>query len=164
MSTTTLDLEKLAVDVALLPPDRAALLLDDCSESAAASVLSLLSPAVAEDVMLAMSDERRERVFAAAPEQNARQWTANLAFDADAVGRLMEHPHAVFRAHFTVAGTVERIRKLAKNTLVTYGFIVDSETKLVGIVAMRDLFWHCRRLGLTKSCCEIRLFFLRRKR
>lgn len=139
MSTISLDLERLAGEIALLPPDRAALQLEGFSESEAASILSLLSPAVAEDVMLAMSDERRERVFAAAPEHNARQWTANLTFEPEAVGRLMEHPHAVFRASYTVAETIERIRKLAKNTLVTYGFIVDADTKLVGIVAMRDL-------------------------
>jgi magnesium transporter len=139
MTTEKLDLEKFAAEVALLPPDLAALKLDGFSESEAATLLSLLSPSVAEDVILAMTDERRQRVFAAAPEQNSRQWTANLLFEPDAVGRLMEHPHAVFRASFTVAETIERIRKLAKNTLVTYGFVVDRETKLVGVVAMRDL-------------------------
>jgi magnesium transporter len=134
-----MDLETNAAKIALLPPDQAAAELDAFSEKEAATILGILSPAVAEDVILAMTDDRRRQVFAALPEASARQWTANLTFEAEAVGRLMEHPHAVFREHFSVAETIERIRKLAKNTLVTYGFIVDENSKLTGIVAMRDL-------------------------
>jgi magnesium transporter len=133
------EFESFANQLALMPPDQAAKELDANSESEAASILAMLSPAVAEDVMLAMSDERRRAVFAAAPTLNSQQWTANLTYDADAVGRLMEHPHAVFRPTYTVTETIERIRKLAKNTLVTYGFIVDDQGVLLGIVAMRDL-------------------------
>lgn len=133
------EFESFANQLALMPPDQAAKELDANSESEAASVLAMLSPAVAEDVMLAMSDERRRAVFAAAPALNSQQWTANLTYEADAVGRLMEHPHAVFRPSYTVTETIERIRKLAENTLVTYGFVVDDQGVLLGIVAMRDL-------------------------
>jgi magnesium transporter len=133
------EFESFANQLALMPPDQAAKELDANSEAEAASILAMLSPAVAEDVMLAMSDERRRAVFAAAPTFNSQQWTANLTYDADAVGRLMEHPHAVFRPNYTVTETIERIRKLAKNTLVTYGFIVDDQGVLLGIVAMREL-------------------------
>jgi magnesium transporter len=133
------ELDPLANQLALMPPDQAAKMLDANSDSEAASILALLSPAVAEDVMLAMSEERRQAVFKAAPALNSQQWTANLSYDSDSVGRLMEPPQAVFRPNYTVAETVERIRKLAENTLVTYGFIVDDRGVLLGIVAMRDL-------------------------
>jgi magnesium transporter len=51
----------------------------------------------------------------------------------------MEPPQAVFAPHLTVAETVERIRELVKSTFVTYGFVVDENGALRGVVAMRDL-------------------------
>ncbi len=133
------EFESFANQLALMPPDQAAKELEANTETEAATILAMLSPAVAEDVILAMSDERRRAVFAAAPVLNSQQWTANLTYEADAVGRLMEHPHAVFRPNYTVTETIERIRKLAENTLVTYGFVVNDQGVLLGIVAMRDL-------------------------
>jgi magnesium transporter len=132
-------LSKLADEMVLLAPVQAAELLDPLPDAEAATVLSMLSPAVAEDVMLAMGDERRKTIIAAAPLADARQWTANFTFPADSVGRLMEPPRAVFRPELTVAETIERIRELVKNVFVTYGFVVNSEGVLLGVLAMRDL-------------------------
>ncbi len=127
------------MEMVALAPDQAAELLEPLTDSEAAAVLAMLSPAVAEDVMLALGEERRGKVIAAAPTADSKQWTANFTYPEDSVGRLMEPPRAVFRPELTVAETIERIRELVKNVFVTYGFIVDADGALVGIVAMRDL-------------------------
>jgi magnesium transporter len=113
--------------------------LDAIAPTKAADFLATLSPAVSEDIIIAMTDERREQVISAAPSALAKQWALNLTFPEDSIGRLLEPPHAIFRKEMTAGECIERIRKLVKNVLVTYGFIVDPQGHLIGVVAMRDL-------------------------
>ncbi|MBL8892291.1 MAG: magnesium transporter [Planctomycetaceae bacterium] len=138
-STVTLDINSLACEIATLAPAQAVERLEQVSVTVVAQVLVALSPAISEDVLLAMSDERRAEVFAAFPQATRAQWTANLTYHEDSIGRLMEPAHVVFRPELTVAEAVERIRKLSRSVLVTYGFIVDQDNQLTGVVAMRDL-------------------------
>ena len=126
-------------EIVLLAPAEAAGLLEPLSDRETAEVLGLLSPTIAEDAMLAMGDERRSAVIAAAPTADSKQWTANFTYPKESVGRLMEPPRAVFRPGLTVAETTERIRELVKSVFVTYGYVVDANGALLGVVAMRDL-------------------------
>lgn len=139
VATAPSRLGSIAAELVALAPAQAAEMLDPLPDSEAATVLAMLSPAVAEDIMLAMGEERRKTVIAAAPLADANQWTANFTYPDDSIGRLMEPPRAVFRPELTVAETTERIRELVKNVFVTYGFVVDGAGVLLGVVAMRDL-------------------------
>lgn len=134
-----MDRDTIAAEATRLAPPEAVALLAPLPDSDVAAVLRLLNPAVAEDVLLALGEDRRRAVIAAAPLDDGRQWTRNLTYPDDSVGRIMEPPHAVFRPGFTVADTVERIRELVKSTFVTYGFVTDEGGVLLGVVAMRDL-------------------------
>jgi magnesium transporter len=84
---------------------------------------------------------------AAAPEQR-QQWTRNLSYPEETVGRLMEPPQPVFPPALTVGETIGRIREIAKTSFVTYGFVTDVKGVLLGIVTMRDLLLsdHATRL------------------
>ena len=137
-STSSQD-QDLAREIACMAPAKAIGMLSRLSDVQASRVLESLSPAVSEDIFLALSDERRRALVAAAPRATGNQWTVNFACPAESIGRLMEPPHAVFRPEFTVDETIERIRKLVKTVFVTYGFIVDREDRLVGLIAMREL-------------------------
>ncbi|MBL8854759.1 MAG: magnesium transporter [Planctomycetaceae bacterium] len=136
---TTIDIGTLACELATLAPPQAVERLQEVPVAVRAQVLVALSPAISEEILLAMSDETRADVFAAFPQATRAQWTANLAYHEDSIGRLMEPAHVVFRPDLTVAEAVERIRKLSRSILVTYGFIVDPHNHLTGVVAMRDL-------------------------
>jgi Mg/Co/Ni transporter MgtE len=105
-------LGSLAAELVALAPDQAAELLDPLPDAEVATVLSILSPAVAEDIMLAMGEERRKTIIAAAPLADANQWTANFTYPDGSVGRLMEPPRAVFRPELNVDQTTERLRHL----------------------------------------------------
>ena len=131
--------EAIAAEASALAPAEAADLLGRLSDGEAANVLGLLSPAVAEDVLLALDEERRRAILAAAPAEEGRQWSRNLTYPEDSVGRIMEPPQAVFAPGLTVRETVERVRELVKNTFVTYGFVADDDGVLQGVVTMRDL-------------------------
>jgi magnesium transporter len=129
----------LAAEVNQLAPMEAAPKLAALPDALAADVLGRLRPVLAEEVLSALPEERRRAIISAAPPAEARQWTANLRYPEDSVGRLMESPQAVFPPQLTVQQTVERIRELVKTVFVTYGFVVDAKGVLLGVVAMRDL-------------------------
>lgn len=68
---------------------------------------------------------------------------AAAGYPEQSVGRLMEEPVAVFPPTLSVADATRQVRQLAKNTrLFTYGYIVDEQRRLVGVVTMRDLLLH----------------------
>jgi magnesium transporter len=122
-------------------PQEAAALLDEVDEARAARVLAALNPASAVDIVWELPAERRARVAAAAPDGRGAQWLTDLAFPEGTVGRLMENPLAVFRPETRVAEAVERLRDLVRRALVTYGFVTETDGRLVGVFAFRELLF-----------------------
>ena len=113
--------------------------LEEESDTTIVDVLQRVSPGVAQDILAELPAPRQSRMFELAPEVVSEQWQVNRAYGEEAVGWLMEPPLAVFTPELTVAETVEWVRELAKHALVTYGFVVDANEKLIGLITMRDL-------------------------
>jgi magnesium transporter len=131
--------EELARLVIQQAPAEAAALLEPLPDEQIVAALRAVSPAVADDILVELGDDRRRAVLAAARPEEAQQWSRNLTYPEDSVGRLMEAPRAVFRPELSVAETIERVRELVRNVFVTYGFVTDASGSLVGIITMRDL-------------------------
>ena len=102
-------------------------------------MLQAINPAVAGDIIPELEADKRASLFKAAPIGVTQQWSLNLSFPDESVGRLMEMPPAVFRPHETVGSATERIRGLPKGVFFTYAFIVDDDRVLIGLATMRDL-------------------------
>ncbi|MEQ1905511.1 MAG: CBS domain-containing protein, partial [Pirellulaceae bacterium] len=137
-------------ELATLEPKAAAKRLECLNAQDVATILVSLSPVVSEEILLVMADDRREEIISAAPAAIAHQWAINFTFPEDSIGRLLDPPHAVFRAEMTVEDCIERIRKLAKKLLITYGYVVDPHDRLIGVVAMRDLLLSKREVRLNE--------------
>jgi magnesium transporter len=129
----------LADEMSRLPADDAVKLLGPFPDAQVAELLRTLRPALAEDLLLALGEERRQAVLAAAPLEQGQQWERNLTYPEQSVGRLMEPPQPVFPPNLTVAETTARVRMLVKTTFVTYGFVTDPSDVLLGVVTMRAL-------------------------
>jgi magnesium transporter len=129
----------LAEELSRLAPEEGARRLATLPEAQVAEILGALRPALAEDLLIALGDERRRAVLAAAPVEEGRQWARNLTYPDASVGRLMEPPQPRFGPQQTVAETTARIRELVKSVFVTYGFVTDPDGVLLGVVTMRDL-------------------------
>jgi magnesium transporter len=69
------------------------------------------------------------------------QWALDNQYPADAIGRLMEPPIAVFRPEQTVGEVTEELRDLVKKAFITYGWVVDAAGTLIGVITMRDLLF-----------------------
>ncbi len=62
-------------------------------------------------------------------------------YPEESIGRLMEPPLAVFHPEQTVAEVTEALRDLVKKAFITYGWVVDPNGKLIGVITMRDLLF-----------------------
>jgi len=102
-------------------------------------IIELLSPAQRQAVLAAFPGDRRQLILANAPPENRRQWAQNDRYPEDSIGRLMDAPLAVFRETATIAEATEVLRTLVTKAFVTYLWVVDSEERLTGVVAMREM-------------------------
>ena len=88
--------EQIATDISQLGKAEAADILEQLDDATAAAVLQQINPAVVGDIIPELEAEKREDIFAAAPAGVTRQWSLNLSFEDESVGRLMETPPIVF--------------------------------------------------------------------
>ena len=135
------ELSDLLRETKLRPPQEAAALLAGHPASTVSRVLVELNPAFTQDILVDLASDFRDQVMAATPSDIARQWTVNQTFPPASIGRLMEPAAAVFRPEESVAQAIEHLRALIKTRFVTYGYVVDRDGKLIGVITMRDLLF-----------------------
>lgn len=122
-------------------PAEAAALLAEYPAALIAEVLQDLPPALTQDVLAELPGGLVDGIIHAAPEQNVAQWRTNQQFPQGSIGRMMEPVRAVFRPQMSVRETIEQLRPMVRNAFITYGYIVDDGSRLLGIVTMRDLLF-----------------------
>lgn len=138
-ASTATEAEKLASQILKLGPAEAADALEDHADAVVVEALQRINPAVASDIIPEMEPERRSSLFASAPHAVTQQWSLNLTFDDESIGRLMETTPATFRPHETVREATQRVREFTKRALLTYLYVVDDAGRLIGVATMRDL-------------------------
>ena len=131
--------ERVASQIIKLGPKEAADRLEELDSSVAVEVLQAINPAVASDIIPELESGPRDSLFAAAPSALTQQWSTNLTFEEDSIGRLLEPVPARFSPTESVSAVTTRVRDLSKRMLLTYIFVTDEANLLVGVVTMRDL-------------------------
>lgn len=131
--------DQLARSLDGLGKHEAADLVEQMDDATAAAVLQALNPAIAGDIISEIDEKRRDSLFRAVPMGVTSQWSLNLSFPDESVGRLMEMPPAVFRPDETVGHATQRVRELPKRVFFTYAYIVNADRQLIGLATMRDL-------------------------
>jgi magnesium transporter len=135
-----LDLRLTLVDEAKRRPAHdAAAYLSEYPAANVADALITLGPSFRQDILDTLPEALARDVLACVPEEAAAQWRRNRSYAPDTLGRFMEPVYAVFSPQMTVAETVERIRHLSRVAFITYGYVVDTEDRLLGLITMRDL-------------------------
>lgn len=122
------------------PLDAVALLLRE-SDDTIAQVLSRLDATLAVRILSTMPEQRSATVLPAIAAPVAGQWSVNLGFPTDRVGRLVEPAEGVFASSALAAEVIERLRPMAQDRQVVYAFVVDEQERLEGVVAMRELLF-----------------------
>jgi len=133
--------EEIAQVLAQSDPAASAKLLSKIEAEPAMAALKLMGPQPAVKILALVPNEVRTRINDALPIEVRQQWALNLTFPKGSVGRLMDPVWAVFSPDLTVQQTIEELRILVKREFITYGFVVDEEEKLIGVLVMRDLLF-----------------------
>lgn len=147
-------IQRLNLEVSQRDPTDAFQLLESEPDEVVVQVLAAQNPATALDILWEFPDERRARILDAAPPERARQWVRNHAYPEDTVGRLMEHPIAVFGPDLTVRQATDRLRQLVKTAFITYGYVTDREGRLQGVLVFRELLFADERQRLREIMLE----------
>jgi magnesium transporter len=112
-------------------PHEAAKMLEPYPDEFVVQMLELLNPASALKILQRFNASRRQTILATASPETNKQWMRNQTYPERTIGRLMQPPLAVFRPQTTIAEATEQIRRLARKTIITYGFVTDEQEKLL---------------------------------
>jgi magnesium transporter len=142
-----------------LDPGLAALHLSEADPADAAKLLALLNTLRVRDILAHLDDTTRERIITAAPGHLREQWGMDGRFEEGSVGSLMEPAVALFRPETPVPEAIETLRGLVQTAFISYGFLTDTDGRLCGVFAFRELLF----AGQTQALADIAVadpFFL----
>ena len=105
--------QALAAGVAYLPPEQAAQVLARNEDAVAAAALTLLTPAMAIDILWELPADRRDRLIAAAPEDKGAQWRIDHEYPEGTVGRLAVDADNSFAWRSAVSMWIDTSRRTA---------------------------------------------------
>jgi magnesium transporter len=134
-------MDRLHAEVAQRGPTDAAEILEPEADATVVQVLGRLIPAAAVEILWEFPDDRRRRLLEAAPPERGSQWVRNQSYPEDTVGRLMDHPLAIFGPDLTAQQTTERLRELVRTAFITYAFVADPAGRLLGVLVFRELLF-----------------------
>ncbi len=120
-------------------PLDAVVLLERENNATVAAVLERLDNELAMRLLSHLPTDRAEDLVTNIDATIGAQWSVNLNYDENSVGRLMEPLPPTFSSSTKVKDVIETLRAVAKKQNIIYAFAVSDEMKLEGVVVMRDL-------------------------
>ena len=101
-----------------------------------------LAPDDVADVIQAGPMEKRETLLALLDDATRREVTALLAYSEDNAGGLMNPRYIRLRPEMTVDEAISYVRKQMREQprTIYYGYVLDSDQRLLGVVSFRELF------------------------
>ena len=117
-------------------------LIGDFTPSERRHWLRMLAPDDAADLLQEAGEDKRHELLALFDESVRREVTALLAYAEDDAGGLMSPRFARVRPEMTVDEAILYLRRQAfdRLELIYYGYVLDKEQHVVGVVSFRDLF------------------------
>ena len=94
----------------------------------------------------------REKLFNNSPDHLSKQWRTSLKYEANTVGELMQPAPLILNENQTIDEAITEVKKIPKEILFTYGFIVDDNNKLTGVLVFKDVFYY-KPNELLKEVC-----------
>ena len=96
--------------------------------------------------------DSREKLFNNSPDHLSKQWRTSLKYEANTVGELMQPAPLILNENQTIDEAITEVKKIPKEILFTYGFIVDDNNKLTGVLVFKDVFYY-KPHELLKEVC-----------
>lgn len=140
-SPTDLTPAALVRDFAVLDDAVALERLNSLPPELAGQVLRGISPVKVEAILKAAENGVAARILELVPPHVRAQWERNRTYPEGTVGRLMDPPLAVMSDRITVGEAKAELQAIVRAEFITYGYMVDDEARLTGVLVMRDLLF-----------------------
>jgi magnesium transporter len=116
-------------------------LVEKFSPTQLAELVEELPPDAAADLMGELAPRKRRDTLAALPPEKASPIRALLSYPEDTAGGIMSDRFISLRAHHTIQQCQELLRAMPEQRPedVSYLYVTDDESRLVGVVSIRDL-------------------------
>jgi len=116
-------------------------LISALPDSARRRFLRLLPPDDIADLVQEAPEEQREAILDLLDGSVRTEVRALLAYAEDEAGGLMNPRFARLRPDMTVEEAISYLRRLKSHTaeLIYYGYVVDADQRLLGVVSFREL-------------------------
>jgi len=147
-----MDLEDALSVLKALPPSLVAEAFKHLQASHAANLLKDVPSHLFKEVVEKLGPEQGAAIFAALPDSHRQKFLGHLSpkskrdiqelltFPEGSAGRLMTKDFLAFHTGIKVREAVQRMRQLAgRKALSSYTYVIDAESRLVGVINMRDL-------------------------
>lgn len=133
-------IRKLSASVVRRAPMDATNVLLDESDEIVIAVLNDIEPLLAQKILRHFPADRSEIITPQLSGSISEQWELNLSYPDDSIGRLMEPAAGILDNNLTVEDAINHVREKDKENIVfTYGYVIDENKKLQGVIVMRDL-------------------------
>lgn len=105
------------------------------------SWIRLLAPDDTADLIQEFPEDERSQALSLLDDASAKEVTALMAYAEDAAGGLMNPRFIRLRPDSTVDVSIRYLRAQAQTPIETvhYGYVLDAEQRLLGVVSFRDL-------------------------
>jgi magnesium transporter len=135
----------------LLSDEEAALVIQEMEEIDQVELFQLLTKKRASLILKEMATDDAADLLAELPEDDATELLNLIEEDAEEIRGLMKHPedtaggimtteYISFPETMTVEETIRRLREIAPEAeTVYYVYVVDEETRLIGVLSLREL-------------------------
>ena len=114
-------------------------IIDSTDDATLAAVCSSSAPDDAADLLDALDEERRDRVFDLLGATHGARLEVLLEGEEETAGSLMTTDYLALDEDMTVAEAIEAIRQYPRKETFFYVYCVDSGGHLVGVLSLRSL-------------------------
>ena len=126
--------------VRVLQISYAAHLLMEADDTFLGELASHLDPSFATAILMRLPLDARERMSKHISEKLKGQIRELLEYPEDSIGRSMTTDFITLRENILAEEAIDKIRLLAKKRFPSsYVYVVDNESRLIGVLNMRDL-------------------------
>lgn len=122
-----------------LDAEAAAARMSDLPLDSVLELLRALGPGRGFAVLDRMGPQRRAQIAAVAGTTTSEHWISSRSWPEGSVGRLTEAAPVTFRPDARVERVLEHLRPIASRSLITYVYVLDSASHLVGVVTFREM-------------------------
>ena len=150
MSDSEKHIQELVLEAQRRAPLDTAQMLQQESNETVGAVLKHMHPAPAYRILLRFPRDRRQIIVKLAGEHVGEPWGSAQQYAEDSVGMremftMRESDRKIVLRNLggglseIRAKSAEKVREWTHDTLITYGYVVDENEYLLGVLAMRDL-------------------------